>query len=100
MNELEADTEIVVTAYTIDSFKTSPAPYEGHYKHSATHVTSHSEKLTFLKGDYLIDLADHPCRRFLIEMLEPEGEDSYFAWGFFDAVLQRKRGLCDYRWRM
>jgi hypothetical protein len=31
-------------------------------------------------------------------MLEPEGEDSYFAWNFFDAILQRKEGYSDYRW--
>jgi hypothetical protein len=98
MFTLDADTSLEVAAYTIDSFKTSPAPYEGHYKHSAIHATSHKVRMLFHKGDYLIDLTDHPFRRFLIEALEPEGEDSYFAWGFFDAILQRKEGYSDYRW--
>jgi hypothetical protein len=98
MFTLDADTTLEVVAYTIDSFKTSPSPYEGHYKHSAIHATSHKVSMSFHKGDYLIDLTDHPFRRFLIEALEPEGEDSYFAWGFFDAILQRKEGYSDYRW--
>lgn len=96
--ELYADTTMWVTAYTIDSFKTLPSPYEGHYKHSSIHVTPKRLKQRFLKGDYWIDLEGHPDRRFIIEMLEPQGEDSYFAWGFFDAVLQRKEGYSDYRW--
>jgi hypothetical protein len=31
-------------------------------------------------------------------MLEPSGDDSFFAWNFFDAVLQQKEGYSDYRW--
>ncbi len=98
MYELPADTTMMVTAYHIDSFKTLTKPYEGHYKHYSIHVTPTTVQKHFLKGDYLIDLTDNPDRRFLIEMLKPEGEDSYFAWGFFDAVLQRKEGYSDYRW--
>ncbi len=95
---LDRDTTLTVTSYTIDSFKTSPTPYEGHYKHSSIRVSPKKERVRFLKGDYILDLEDHPYRRFLIEMLEPEGDDSYFAWNFFDAILQRKEGYSDYRW--
>jgi hypothetical protein len=31
-------------------------------------------------------------------MLEPAGADSYFAWNFFDGVMQQKEGYSDYRW--
>jgi hypothetical protein len=31
-------------------------------------------------------------------MLEPTGDDSFFAWNFFDGILQRKEGYSDYRW--
>ena len=31
-------------------------------------------------------------------MLEPTGDDSFFAWNFFDAILQQKEGYSDYRW--
>ena len=36
--------------------------------------------------------------RYLIETLEPGGDDGFFAWNFFDAVLQQKEGYSDYRW--
>jgi hypothetical protein len=31
-------------------------------------------------------------------MLEPTGDDSYFSWNFFDAILQQKEGYSAYRW--
>ncbi len=36
--------------------------------------------------------------RYVIEMLEPTGDDSFFAWNFFDGILQQKEGYSDYRW--
>ena len=31
-----------------------------------------------------------------MELLEPRCADSYFAWGFFDAILQQKEWFSDY----
>jgi hypothetical protein len=31
-----------------------------------------------------------------VETLEPEAEDSYFTWNFFDAILQQKEYFSDY----
>jgi hypothetical protein len=39
---------------------------------------------------------DQSANRFLIETLEPQAEDSYFAWNFFDAVLGQKEYFSDY----
>jgi hypothetical protein len=36
------------------------------------------------------------ANRFLIETLEPQAEDSYFAWNYFDAVLGQKEGYSAY----
>ena len=33
-----------------------------------------------------------------METLEPQADDSYFHWNFFDAILQQKEGYSDYRW--
>jgi hypothetical protein len=92
------DTEMVVTAYHIDSFQTAAKPYEGHYRHSAVHVTPQRIKVQVLKGDYVFPLQGNMYKRSLVELLEPENEDSYFAWNFFDAVLQQKEWYSDYRW--
>ena len=34
--------------------------------------------------------------RYLLETLEPQATDSFFAWGFFDSVLQQKEHFSDY----
>ena len=34
--------------------------------------------------------------RFLIETLEPQAEDSYFTWNYFDAILGQKEGYSAY----
>lgn len=95
MKELTQDSIISVVAYYIDSFSTTPNPYEGHYLHSNIKVHQKTMNLLFRKGDYIIP-ADQPAKRFVIEVLEPAAPDSYFAWGFFDAVLQHKGGYSDY----
>lgn len=94
---LAKDTQIVVDAYRIEDYKTSPRAYEKHYRHSSTKVSTSEQKIQFLKGDCII-YTGQIYDRFLIEMLEPTGDDSYFAWNFFDAILQQKEGYSDYRW--
>ena len=36
------------------------------------------------------------ANHFLIETLEPQATDSYFAWNFFDAILGQKEGYSGY----
>jgi len=36
------------------------------------------------------------ANRFLIEVLEPQAEDSYFAWNYFDGILGQKEGYSSY----
>src|SRR5690606_15062690 len=36
------------------------------------------------------------ARRYLVETLEPNAPDAFFAWNFFDAVLQQKEHFSDY----
>jgi hypothetical protein len=97
MRRLARDTSIAVQAYHIDGCKAAPTAYEGHHRNSEIQVTVQQQNVQFRKGDYLIPLSQ-PARRFLVETLEPTGADGYFAWNFFDAVLQQKEGYSDYRW--
>jgi hypothetical protein len=94
---LAKDTQITVDAYRIEDYKTSARAYEKHYRHSNTKVSTNEQKIQFLKGDCII-YTGQICDRFLVEMLEPNGDDSYFAWNFFDAILQQKESYSDYRW--
>jgi len=36
------------------------------------------------------------CPRNKGSRQEPQGEDSYFAWNFFDPILGQKEGCSDY----
>jgi hypothetical protein len=53
------------------------------------------EKISFRKGDWYIPM-NQAANRFLIETLEPDAEDSYFAWNFFDGILGQKEGYSAY----
>lgn len=97
MERLEKDTLMEVNVYHIASLKSLPRAYEKHHKNYLTTVTSKPEKIQFLKGDYVIDV-NQPAIRYITEMLEPTGDDSFFSWNFFDAILQEKEGYSEYRW--
>lgn len=97
MSQFTRDTTIEVQAYKIEEYKSLVRPYEKHHKNYAVRTSVSVQKIKFLKGDYLIPL-NQVANRYLVEMLEPTGDDGFFAWNFFDAVLQQKEGYSDYRW--
>lgn len=97
LKQFSNDTIIDVEAYHIDDYKSYPRPYEKHHKNNGVKVTASNRKIKFLKGDYIIYL-NQRANRYLVEMLEPTGDDSFFAWNFFDGILQQKEGYSDYRW--
>ena len=92
---LKKDTLIKVEAYRIESYQSSPRPFEGHHPNNNVRVQTTELTLKFRKGDYLIML-NQEANRFLIETLEPQAEDSYFTWNFFDPILGQKEGFSDY----
>ncbi len=89
------DTMLSVTAYHIDNYETVPKPYENHYLHKNAQVTPEKINLKCTAGDYIIWL-DQPAKRYLIETLEPTAPDAFFAWNFFDGILQQKEYFSDY----
>jgi hypothetical protein len=97
MQQFKNDTLIDVESYHVDDYKALPRPYEKHHKNSGVKVSVMNQKIRFLKGDYIIWLNQN-ANRYLVEMLEPTGDDSFFAWNFFDGILQQKEGYSDYRW--
>jgi hypothetical protein len=95
MSILDTDTSLLVTQYHIADFQTSSHPYEGHYLHSNINVKSSQAYIPFRKGDFLIPM-NQETNRYILEVLEPQGEDSFFAWNFFDTILQAKEGYSAY----
>ncbi|QQR94374.1 MAG: hypothetical protein IPJ93_11000 [Bacteroidota bacterium] len=95
MQIITADTIIEVECYKIGQYKTASKPYEGHYLHSSVTVEKQVRKVKFFKGDRLIKV-NQLANRYIVETLEPQGTDAFFAWGFFDGILQQKEWFSDY----
>lgn len=95
MRPLPKDTVVEVQVARILEYKTAPRQFEMHHLNSDVRTSSSTQKMAFRKGDYYIPL-NQPANRFLMEVLEPRGGDSYFAWNFFDTILQQKEGYSNY----
>lgn len=92
---LPRDTTLEVEQYYIDTLSTLERPFEGHYLHYGVRLRTVKRPWTYRAGDYLVS-TDQPARRYLIETLEPQAPDSYFAWNFFDGILAQKEYFSDY----
>ncbi|HYF31395.1 MAG TPA: M14 family metallopeptidase [Chitinophagaceae bacterium] len=95
MRQLGRDTTIEVEVYRIDDYKTAPRQFEMHHPNSEVKTSSRMQTMTFRKGDYYIPM-NQVANRFLVEVLEPTSDDSYFAWNYFDGILGQKEGFSSY----
>jgi hypothetical protein len=95
MEKIKQDSTLRAVRYQIETYQTANRPYEGHYLHYGTQVNPVVNTYSVRAGDYLIP-TNQPARRFIVEVLEPTAPDSYFAWNFFDTILQQKEGFSDY----
>ncbi len=94
MTQLTADKIIEGEVYFIGDFDTRDA-YEGHYLHSNVQVEKRVMPLPYFAGDYIVK-ADQITNRYIIETLEPQAPDSWFAWNFFDSILMQKEHFSPY----
>ena len=95
MHRLAHDTTLNVQMYYIGDYKTPSRPYEGHYLHSNVQLNPVNMDIRFYEGDYVV-YTNQAINRYIVETLEPQGVDSFFAWNFFDSVLGQKEGYSDY----
>jgi len=93
--QLEAATAYNMEEDSIAEFTTTQQPYEGHYLHRDVRCIQRKGTMWAAPGDFYVRTGQ-TCDRFIMEALEPEAEDSYFAWGFFDAILQQKEWFNPY----
>ncbi len=93
MTKLTGDTTVEVEYYKIESYQ--PRLFEGHHLNTSIKTSTHKKQMVCRKGDWYIPLNQN-ANRFLIETLEPNTQDSYFAWNFFDGILERKEGFSNY----
>ena len=96
LEPLAHDVTVPTEVYYVEDYKTTPKPYEGHYLHSQLKLRTVTEPTTCHAGDFVVYLNGAAPVRYLVETLEPQATDSFFAWGFFDSVLQQKEHYSDY----
>lgn len=92
---LKTDTPLTIQTYMIADYKTAARPFEGHYLHNNVKVSVKEASINFYKGDVLV-YADQNLNHYIVETLEPQGVDSFFAWNFFDSILGQKEHFSDY----
>lgn len=95
MEVVEQRTSYNVEYQRIVDFNTVRSPYEGRYLHYDITTKSESGVFNAQPGDVLVPMG-HPTDRLVMEILEPRASDSFFAWGFFDSVLQQKEYFSSY----
>lgn len=95
MKQLAHDTTLSLQMYYIADLKTPARPFEGHYLHTGVKLNPVAMPVKFYTGDYVV-YTNQPINRYIVETLEPQGVDSFFAWNFFDSVLGEKEYFSDY----
>lgn len=76
-------------------FKSGSKPYEGHYLHREVKNTEEEEEVEIPGGSIWIP-CDQPKVNFIVSVLEPRCEDSYFAWNLMDSYMQEKEYFSAY----
>jgi hypothetical protein len=94
MQPILEDTTLETESYFIREFQTRQV-WEGHYFHYATGVEKQLSNRRFQKGDWWVPV-EQEANRFIVETLEPQAPDSWFAWNYFDSVLGQKEYFSGY----
>lgn len=92
---LKEEKKLRVKAQVVRSFDAISKPYEGHYMHPSKEIERVEQWITFRPGDVMIS-TKQIGGQFLHSVLQPEAEDSYFTWNYFDSYLQEKEYFSNY----
>jgi hypothetical protein len=95
LQEIEHDREEEVSYYHLADVSARAHPYEGHMFHDDVRVERRRALARLRRGDFLVML-DQDNARYAVETLEPQAHDSFFRWGFFNSVLEKKEAYSDY----
>ena len=89
MSLLKKDTIIELTTTYIDDYKTSKRQNNAHFTHYDVKIHREKQIMQCYAGDYLI-IMNQKANRYIVQMLEPQGMDSFFKWNFFDEILETR----------
>jgi hypothetical protein len=95
LQKLDSHQELQVKTYQIQTVTSRQNAYEGHMFHDDMKLVPQIETIQARAGDYVLYL-NQPNARYAVETLEPQAHDSFFRWGFFNSVLEKKEAFSDY----
>lgn len=95
LRRVQAGGRVDVEGVRFTRFTKRAQPFEGRHLHDAPEVALERCTAEVAAGDWVAPLGG-ARDRLAIELLEPLGVDSFFRWGFFDSVLERKEHFSDY----
>ena len=83
------DTVITGKMYIIENVANPSEPYNGHFPHSKIELKTVVKSRQFYKSDILIPM-NQVGNKYIIEVLEPQANNSFFRWNFFDSILDQR----------
>jgi hypothetical protein len=92
---LAVERTFVVEVQRITGHNAVKKPYEGRNLHRGITTDTEVDTVTGRVGDILVPMGQ-ATDALVMEILEPRCADSFFAWGFFDSILQQKEWFSDY----
>jgi len=88
METLAAPRTVSVDMIRLVAPKLASRANEGHVEITAGPVTHEARSVTWPTGSVRVP-TDQPLGELVVLLLEPESDESFFAWGMFAEVLQR-----------
>ncbi len=95
MIRLNHDSTITGLTSYIKHYKSGTQPYEGHYLHKEIEVVDSLVDMSFYEGDFMVSTHQKGWK-YILNVLEAKSEDSFFAWNFYDEILQQKEWYSAY----
>lgn len=87
MTRLDEPRDVEVELSRVVAHELAGAPFEGRVRVTAT--TARERRVVRYPAGSARVSTDQPLGDLVVALLEPDGPDSFFQWGFFHAVLQR-----------
>ena len=95
MRSLAKDVRLTVETYYIENLQTGRNSYEGHFYHRDLEVRKDTQEVQFYAGDVVV-YTDQWRNPYLLHVLEPEAQDAFFRWNFYDGILMQKEYFSSY----
>lgn len=87
VTELTKNQKFTGEVFSVEKYEKATRKFEGHFMARATGKFASATR-SFKKGDFMVDLAQS-LGTLAFYFLEPESDDGYLTWNFFDLQLEK-----------